>query len=213
VVPALYKYTISEEEEKIRRHELYHQIKYSFQGSDRVTTLLTSYHPSAKSITSILPLLSWIVQWSKYKNWRASGLPYHQVKDWREGDTSGTSWQQFAALPCEVTGQSQYACNAWVCAGLVGLISLNWVVHLSTPCVQCQFSTVLCVHACKAWCRPGLESKPDKPCTVIRGHTWRSHTPSACAAFCSEKNCVCVWDLMLHVCWVKRRRNYTCKTG
>ena len=58
VVPALYKYTISEEEEKIRRHELYHQIKYSFQGSDRVTTLLTSYHPSAKSITSILPLLS-----------------------------------------------------------------------------------------------------------------------------------------------------------
>ena len=59
VVPALFKYTISEEEEeKIRRHELYHQIKYSFQGSDRVTTLLTSYHPSAKSITSILPLLS-----------------------------------------------------------------------------------------------------------------------------------------------------------
>ena len=53
VVPALYNYTISEEEEKIRRHELYHQIKYSFQGSGRVTTLLISYRPSANSITTV----------------------------------------------------------------------------------------------------------------------------------------------------------------
>ncbi|PUZ45664.1 hypothetical protein GQ55_8G243300 [Panicum hallii var. hallii] len=75
---------------------------------------------------------------------------------------------------------------AWVYAGLVGLISLNSmcaVVVLDSAVCACMQSLV----------QAGLESKPDKPCTVsdTRPH-FRSHTP-ACAAVCREKErCVCV---------------------
>lgn len=58
-------------------------------------------------------------------------LPYHKVKenfwtkeDWigGEGDTSGTSSQQFAALPCEVTGRAQDSRMACV------LCRVGWLV-------------------------------------------------------------------------------------